>query len=207
LSPIAVGAHAAILRRWLRAPGSLSKRLAAMGARFEVQTLHHGPGPLHAAERADLAMRPPNRSWIREVILRVDGEPLIWARSVAPSRSLAGPWRALVGLGTRPLADLLFKEPRVTRSPLVKERLQRGGPMRRRLEREWLQATGLAAPHNMVWARSSVFRKHGVPLRVMEAFAPCLSRVRPTAITPANRRAKAFMSRPVQVMQTLHDEW
>lgn len=176
--------RAAVLRRWLRAPGSLSRRLAAMGERFEVQTLRQGCARLHRHERERLGPHRPGRTWVREVLLRVDGEPLVWARSIAPRASLAGPWRALLGLGTRPLADLLFKEPRVTRTPLRDEHLRRGSPLRRRLDRHWAKASGHVAPHNMVWARSSVFRKRGAPLQVMEAFAPSLAASMPHRVIP-----------------------
>lgn len=174
--------RAAVLRRWLHASGSLSRRLATLGERFEVQTLRQGCARLHRHERQQLGLHRPGRTWVREVLLRVDGEPLIWARSIAPRLSLCGPWRALLGLGTRPLADLLFREPRVTRTPLRQERLRRGGPVRGRLERQWQGANGHAAPHNMVWARRSVFRKHGAPLQVMEAFAPRLALHKPQRV-------------------------
>lgn len=164
-----------MLRQWLHAPGSLSRRLAALGERFAVQTLRQGPARLCRQELAQLGPRARGRMWVREVLLRVDGEPMIWARSVAPRVALAGPWRALLGLGTRPLADLLFKDPRVTRSPLRVEHLAHGGPMRSRMVRQWVTANGKKPMHGMVWARSSIFHKHGVPLRVMEVFAPPLA--------------------------------
>jgi chorismate--pyruvate lyase len=171
-------ARASVLRQWLRAPGSLSRRLAALGHRFQVQTLRQGPARLHRNEIIELGALGRGRVWVREVILRVDGQALIWARSVSPRVALGGPWKALLGLGSRPLADLLFKEPRVTRSDLQMERLHHGGPMRRRMERQWAKANKSPAPRGMTWARSSVFHKHGAPLRVMEAFSPLLAQHR-----------------------------
>lgn len=179
--------RASVLRQWLRAPGSLSRRLAALGVRFEVQTLRQGPARLHRSERMELGVRAHGRSWVREVLLRVDGVALVWARSVAPRASLAGPWRALLGLGSRPLADLLFNEPRVTRTPLACERLHAGGPLRTRLARQWRAATGEPPPRGMRWARSSVFRKHGAPMRVMEVFSPVLAATRPEGLRPRAR--------------------
>ncbi|HEY0858917.1 MAG TPA: chorismate lyase, partial [Albitalea sp.] len=55
--------RASVLRQWLRAPGSLSRRLAALGGRFEVQTLRQGPAPLQRSERAQLGTRARGRSW------------------------------------------------------------------------------------------------------------------------------------------------
>lgn len=179
--------RASVLRQWLHAPGSLSRRLAALGHRFEVQTLRQGPARLHRNEIVELGALGRGRVWVREVILRVDGQALIWARSVSPRVALAGPWKALLGLGSRPLADLLFNEPRVTRSPLKMERLHLGGPMRRRMERQWAKANRSPALRGMTRARSSVFQKHGAPLRVMEVFSPLLARHR----LPPNRMHKA----------------
>lgn len=168
-----------VLRQWLHAPGSLSRRLAALGDRFAVQTLRQGPARLHRREIEQLGHHARGRVWVREVLLRVDGQPMIWARSVAPRPSLAGPWRALLGLGSRPLADLLFKDPRVTRSPLRVEHLSHGSPLRERMRRQWAKANGHQPPHSMVWARSSIFHKHGAPLRVMEVFSPRLAGWKP----------------------------
>lgn len=186
-STVVQRSRASALRQWLRAPGSLSRRLAALGDRFEVQTLFQGPARVRHCERRDLRSPAHARHWVREVVLRLDGEPLIWARSIAPRRSLAGPWRALLGLGRRPLADLLFSQPRVTRTPLRSERLLRGGPLHGRMKREWQQANGIFPPCDMVWARSSVFRKHGAPLRVMEVISPRLASVKPDRLRPCRR--------------------
>jgi len=176
-----------LLRLWLRAPGSLSRRIAALGDRFEVQTLRQGPARLLPIESHDVGA---TRSWVREVMLKLDGEPLVWARSVTPRDALAGPWRALRGLGQRPLADLLFADRRVHRTPLRREKLPRGGALQRRLARQWEAATGNTPPRGMVWGRSSVFRRRrGPPLRVMEAFVPSLARVPPPPTVSARIRA------------------
>ena len=171
--------HHSALRQWLIAPGSLSRRLAALGTCVEVQTLHQGPRRLQRT-----------RCWGREVLLRVDGVALVWARSVAARPALNGPWRALRGLGSRPLADLLFRDPRVQRTPLRRERLAPHGPLACRLARQWRQANGVAPPHGMVCARSSVFHRRGAPLRVMDVFAPALG-----ALRPAHRLGVGSMDR------------
>jgi chorismate--pyruvate lyase len=165
----------AVLRQWLVASGSLSRRLAALGTRFEVQTLRQGTARITPREAAELGAQRRMRCWVREVVLRVDGVALVWARSVAPRRALNGPWRALRGLGSRPLAELLFNDPRVKRTPLRSERLARHGPLGLRLARQWRAATATPPAPTMCWGRSSVFRKHGAPLRVMEVFAPSIA--------------------------------
>ena len=160
------------LRAWLRAPGSLSKRLAALGETFAVQVLRQDVTPFRAQERHALGLPRRGCTVVREVILRVDGRPLVWARSSLHQSSLAGPWRALKGLGSRPLAHLLYDDPQVTRSELRPRRLARHGHTRRQMQRQWLAATGEAASPQMLWSRNSVFCRRGAELRVMELFSP-----------------------------------
>lgn len=165
------------LRDWLQAPGSLSRRLAARGSRFEVQVLRQDMAPLRPHERRALGVC--GLSLVREVLLRVDGEPLVWARSAVALQATRGPWRALRGLGSRPLAHLLYDDPRITRSQLQPRRITRWGVTHRHAERQWKQATGEAMPAGMQWSRNSVFRRGGALLRVMELFSPELKGTRP----------------------------
>ncbi|MDN3919255.1 chorismate--pyruvate lyase family protein [Roseateles violae] len=163
------------LRDWLRAPGSLSRRLAALGERYEVQLLRQQVSPLRHAERRALGMPRRGCTVVREVILRVDGRPLVWARSSLHQSALAGPWRALKGLGSKPLGHLLYADPRVARSELQPRRLARHGHTRRQMCKQWRAATGAPASAQMLWSRNSVFSRGGAQLRVMELFAPELA--------------------------------
>ena len=167
------------LRDWLQAPGSLSRRLARLGRGFEVQVLRQGVAPLRALERSALGLPPRGLTVVREVILRVDGAPLVWARSAVHQRATTGPWRALKGLGTRPLAHLLYDDHRISRSELQPRRLARHGHTRRHAGRQWLAATGAPMSAQMLWSRNSVFSRSGMQLRVMELFAPALAGQRP----------------------------
>jgi chorismate--pyruvate lyase len=167
------------LRDWLRAPGSLSRRLARLGERFEVQVLRQGVAPFRALERLALGLPPRGLTVVREVILRVDGEPLVWARSAVHQRATTGPWRALKGLGTRPLAHLLYDDYRIHRSELQPRRLSRNGHTRRHAARQWEAAIGEPISPQMLWSRNSVFSRSGAQLRVMELFSPGLTGQRP----------------------------
>jgi chorismate--pyruvate lyase len=158
------------LRRWLRAPGSLSRRLAACG-RFDVHLLSEGVARLWPVERRDMGSAS-GRHWVREVVLRVDGVPVVWARSVTPFRATCGTWRPVRQLGTRPLAQLLFDDPSVARSALRSEVHRRGATCRRRANAAWRSVGCGAWRSAVVCGRSSVFIRRGTPLRVFEAFAP-----------------------------------
>lgn len=115
---------------------------------------------------------------VREVILRVDGRAAVWARSATPLGAVKGPWRAIKGLGTRPLAELLFEHNRVRRDPLQVQIFMRQAPEHGHLARQWAQAT-MARDTAPTWARRSVFWHQGHPLQVMESFATWVSTLSP----------------------------
>ncbi len=168
----------ASLRAWLRAPGSLSARLARHG-RFEVQVLRQATAKLRAPERRALGAPRRGCTLVREVLLSVDGQPLVWARSSLHKSALAGPWKALKGLGRRPLADLLYRDRRVRRSTLQPRRIGAQGPTRRHMARQWAAATGGTPPRAMLWSRHSVFKRHGAQLRILELFHPDVAALAP----------------------------
>lgn len=191
----------ASLRAWLRAPGSLSARLARHG-HFEVQVLRQATAQLRAPERRALGVPRRGCTLVREVLLSVDGQPLVWARSSLHKSALAGPWKALKGLGRRPLADLLYRDRRVRRSTLQPKRIAVQGPTRRHMARQWAAATGAAPPRAMQWSRHSVFKRQGAQLRILELFhpdvavlAPYLGSRRPTWRTLAGA-ARERWTRP-----------
>jgi chorismate--pyruvate lyase len=165
------------LGRWLRREGSLSAHVQTLGGTFAVQRLGQCVAPLLPGEARSLGVAAHTRCVVREVVLRVDGRPLVFARSLAPARSLAGPWRSLGALGNRPLAQLLFDSPLVRRGPLTAFRAGAEEDWFRHVDKRWQQATGEAWAKGAAWGRYSIFLKAGVPLRVTEVFAPEIARL------------------------------
>ena len=80
----ATGAPAA-MQTWLASPGSLTARLVAHSDAFRVQRLHQHSAMCLADEAAMLGLARPGRVWEREVLLRCDGEPVVFAHTVVPS--------------------------------------------------------------------------------------------------------------------------
>jgi len=159
------------LRRWLQATGSLTARLRAHG-QVRVQVISQGTQRLTPPESRALGQTSGH---VREVMLWVDDQAAVWARSATSQRALRGPWKALKGLGTRPLAELLFNHQRVQRGPLHRHAWCARGPEQSRARRGWPQAQ----PRTPRWARASVFKHHGQALRVMESFSPHVAMWRP----------------------------
>jgi chorismate--pyruvate lyase len=167
------------LRAWLQAEGSLTARLRRLGS-VQVQVQQQHAMALWPQEQADLHLRS---GYVREVVLLLDGRPAVWARSATALTSIQGPWRAMQGLGTRPLAELLFAKRPVQRAPLQVHQLPMSGRMQSHVRRQWLQLEHAAEPADIPqWARSSVFWHKGHALRVMEAFSPWVCLVRPPLV-------------------------
>lgn len=158
------------LRRWLVATGSLSARLAATGEVFAVQVLTQGQQPLTVDEARALGLGAQRKGYVREVVLWVDAVPRVLARSVTAHRNSLGAWRALRGLGTRPLADVLFKSTGITRQALQFAALKPHSPLQRRVAKLWRSASGRPLDRIGLPARRSVFTRHGAALLVMEVF-------------------------------------
>lgn len=170
------------LQAWLLAPGSLTARLRRHGP-VEVLVQRQAALPLWQPERDDLQLRS---GYVREVVLLLNGRPAVWARSATSLSAIRGPWRAMQGLGTRPLAELLFAARPVERAPLRLQHLPRSGAMQSHIRRQWLLLEQYSAqcggPEGVPqWARSSVFWHRGHALRVMEAFSPWLGSLCATA--------------------------
>lgn len=158
------------MRRWLMASGSLSARLAATGKHFSVQVVRQGRAPLSGDEVYALGLKAPCAGYAREVLLRVDGQPVVFARSVTAHHHAIGAWRAVRGLGNRPLADVLFRRSGIAREPLFFNRLGRHSCLQVHVDKSWASAVRGEVPDTGLSARRSVFVRRGAALLVMEVF-------------------------------------
>jgi chorismate--pyruvate lyase len=95
---------------------------------------------------------------------------VVFARSVTAHRHAVGAWRAVQGLGNRPLADVLFKRSGIARKPLEFNRLARHSRLQVRVAKAWATALSGEAPDMALNARRSVFVRQGAALLVMEVF-------------------------------------
>jgi chorismate lyase len=163
--------HRGNKRRWLGASGSLSARLAASGQRFSVLVLNQGLQKMRPDEARALGLSARQPGYVREVLLLVDDAPVVFARSVTRHAPSLGPWRSIRGLGTRPLADVLFKRSGLARTPLEFANIKRASPSQRHVARAWQGATGDALALRKLAARRSAFTRCAAPLLVMEVFA------------------------------------
>ena len=147
------------VKAWLADAGSLTHRLQGIG-QFAVQPLRQGFAVPRAEESWLLDLPARQRALIREVALLVDGETLVYARSVIPLASLTGANRVLGHMARRSLGAELFRRPKARRRAIWAAQIDAG-----------VLPVG---SEGMAWGRQSLFRKRGKPLLVSEVFLPAL---------------------------------
>lgn len=108
---------------------------------------------------------------IREVLLFGHGEPVVFAHSVLPRKSLSGEWRSLGRLGNKPLGAVLFASPKVKRTPLSYKKLTANHAL--------YQAAMpyMAAKPQYLWARRSIFSLNCASIMVIEVFLPGIIKI------------------------------
>jgi chorismate--pyruvate lyase len=155
------------MRAWLTAGGSLTARLTAHSARFRVQRLHQRIASCLADEARVIGLARAGRVWEREVLLRCDEAPVVFAHTVVPLSASASDWPLFNALGERSLGSTLFYDPRVARGELEFARLRAGHPLMQRAR----AALGVD-DHAVLYARRCLYRRHRGTLLVTEVFLP-----------------------------------
>jgi chorismate lyase len=146
-------------RRWLLDDGSLTAHLRNLGE-LQVHRLYQGWQVPLPSEQLLLAQSHHALALVREVELTLDGQPVVFARSVFPSASLTGSLTHLRRLQNSSLGDILFRHPGMHRSPFEVARLAGN--------------TAYLPEHlrqsEMAWGRRSKFEIEGRGLMVSEVF-------------------------------------
>lgn len=150
-------------RNWLLDDGSLTRRLIELDrGKFTVRRLIQSWQPPLPSERSLLGLPQRQLALVREVVLHLDQEPVVFARSVFPVASLAGELRHLRRLQNRSLGAILFTSPGMRRSPFELATLAGNS----RYLPDFLHQ------RQSLWGRRSRFDIHGNSLMVSEVFLP-----------------------------------
>jgi chorismate--pyruvate lyase len=161
------------MRRWLTDKTSLTVKLIARSKRFRVQRLRQQRGLCLADESAAVGL--PRRRDVneREVLLRCDEQPVVFAHTIVPLNATSTDWPFFGGLGERSLGTTLFGDPRVKQGNLQFARLRPQHPLARRAS----AASGAVA--NSCWyARRCLYRRKRGLLLVTEVFLPAIAALR-----------------------------
>jgi chorismate--pyruvate lyase len=158
------------MRDWLTTPGSLTARLIAHSRAFRVQRLHQRAALCLPDEAKAIGLHRPGRVWEREVLLRCDDEPVVFAHTVVTASSTATDWPLFSALGERSLGTTLFYDPLVQRGQLEYARIRPGHPLLERAD----SALGGTLRDKVYYARRCVYRRHQGLLLVTEVFLPAV---------------------------------
>ncbi|MGR8933765.1 MAG: chorismate--pyruvate lyase family protein [Gammaproteobacteria bacterium] len=155
-------------RTWLFEAGSITQRLRSVCSDEVLVTVlrQHWEKPFLGEKRL-LGLPLQARCLIREVLLHSGGRPLVLARTVMPTATLRGVHRNLSRLGSRPLGEVIFADPRLQRLEMQVARLRC---------RDWspqlLERVALSEP---LWGRRTVYAIRDRHLLVSEFFLPELA--------------------------------
>nr|WP_314861353.1 chorismate lyase [uncultured Undibacterium sp.] len=155
---------------WLSNRDSLTARLMAHSAQFRVQRLYQGRALCLQDEFAEIQLHRAKQVIEREVLLRCDEVPVVYAHTVLPLHANAQQWPLFASLGNRSLGTTLFSDPLVERGDLSFARLRPAHPLMRRIAK--LALFEMTEPY--LWARRSVFVRRGAKLLVTEVFLPAI---------------------------------
>jgi chorismate--pyruvate lyase len=158
------------MRDWLATPGSLTARLVAHSRSFRVQRLRQNGAICLPDEARAIGLHRPGRVLEREVLLRCDGEAVVFAHTVVTASSTATDWPLFSALGERSLGTTLFYDPLVKRGQLEFARIRAGHPLLQRAN----AALGGVLRDKVYYARRCVYRRHQGVLLVTEVFLPAV---------------------------------
>lgn len=156
------GGMRGVPRAWLRETGSLTARLQQRGP-VTVQLLRQGLHRPQRDERRVLKVAAGRVLPVREVLLRIDGRVAVFAHTAANRAA----WTLLRRAGRRPLATVLFTDPRVKAGPLYFRQLDRRHALYRAAA-AWCGGT----PPLRLPARRALFARGAARLLVTEVFLP-----------------------------------
>jgi chorismate--pyruvate lyase len=155
-------------KTWLFRPGALTAGLRELG-HVQLRVCAEQVDGLSAAEAWMLQLPPKSPIWLREIIMSIDGVDSVYARSFTPLVASHGLWQGMRRLRTRPLADMLYHNPEITRSPFLACKLGRHHPLYKTGQR--ILGPTCPEPQRLL-ARCSAFWRRGQPLLVAECFLP-----------------------------------
>lgn len=153
------------LSQWLFEPGSLTQKLKDNCTTFSVKILAKSERLLTEDESA-LFGCAIQRIQVREVLLYCDEKPAVYAQSLMPLSDLPQSVVKLTTLGEKPLGEVIFNEPGMTRSDI--EICSFDGQSDVALLSERI---GQPVSHEL-WGRRSCFHIDGYALLVCEVFLP-----------------------------------
>ena len=154
------------LREWLLYRQSMTQRLREHCHNVEVEVLQHQIQLPQREEAQTLGLKPRQCVLVREIIMHCDGSPWLYGRTIIPRDFLRGPNKDFAKLGSRPIGEILFGDPKIHRSAFEITQLSSQHKEHQLLRHYWQQAP------THLWARRSQFYRGKHSLLLLEVFLP-----------------------------------
>lgn len=156
------------LQPWLGDTGSLTRKLEANShSRVEVLILADRVQTIDSDESRFFHGRT-KRCRVREVLLLIDHQPIVIARSIIPTCTASGSNHTILKLGKKPLGAVLFQGHNRNRNRIKAHReitqLHRHHPLWKNCQRLYPEMPSGS------WARRTLYYLKGHPLLVNEVF-------------------------------------
>lgn len=103
------------LKYWLLDMKSLSYRIRNI-AKLEIVPIETRVSNIFLNEKKIFGNMKSEHLYLREVLIYADKLPIMYARTVLPSKHLRGFWHKIKKLNNKPLADIVFKRKMIKRS-------------------------------------------------------------------------------------------
>jgi len=153
------------VQSWVFESGSLTQRLRNFyGAGVGVKIMFQQWRPPFLSERRLLRLPEHKYSLTREVLLHINGRPLVLARTIIPETTIKAAKSNLSRLGNRPLGEIIFSYPKLERIAMdvTLINLPTWSPLAK------LEA-GISSP---IWGRRTVYAIAHKQMLVSEFFLP-----------------------------------
>ena len=137
---------------WLTEEGSLTERLKTEFDDVKVEVIYEGVYLLD------------KNFYVREVLLKSNNSPKIFARTLIKIEDLQAEWSSLKNLGDQSLATILFNSPDIKKTSVFYKELF--------LDDSMFAHINALSPidKKSLWARRSSWEKQGTYLEVLEIF-------------------------------------
>lgn len=156
------------MMKWLMDEASLTKRLInSCSQNFSVKVLNQRWVKPSNSEQKLLSIRHGEKVLLRQVILYCGQNPVVFAHSLIPLKTLKGKHRRLGCLKNKPLGKYLFSKPYLKRSSLQWSLIKPDNALYPIISKN-------NAIKGQVWGRRSLFHLKQKKLLVSEFFLPTI---------------------------------
>lgn len=121
-------------RYWLSRPGALTEGLRKVGD-LDIQVLREYVDYADTDDATPLNLRPKQAIWAREILMSINQRPAIFARSITELTASRDAWQGVRTINQRPLADILYHDPEISRSRFESARLGSNLSLQQALDR------------------------------------------------------------------------